>query len=170
MRDEDILPVNNPETEAHEVAAALGLPARFDPTVKAYNPSGVRRLSRASMATTTSVNSEGGDSRASSPVALMKSPKYEALDSPAGSDAEAESDEDGDMDDGEAGDAERGVSHAQQKETTVERQKRLHDMEMDEAKALAAGMNRRGSLGDESVESDAGDGSGDAGEKEKYQG
>lgn len=142
-----MLPSNTPETEAHEVAAALGLPARFDPTLKPYNPEGTpsaRKLSRGSDVTSTSIGSLSPDSRSSSPVAVMKSPKSSQLESPAVSDVESDSENEG------------GENEAVPAETLLEdaakRQKRLHDMEVGEAAALAAG--RKGSMGNNSIDSD----------------
>ena len=143
----EMLPSNTPETEAHEVAAALGLPARFDPTLKPYNPEGPltsRKLSKGSDITSTSVGSFSPDSRSSSPVAVMKSPKLSQLESPAASDVESDSENEG-------GELEAVPAETLQ-EDAAKRQKKLHDMEVGEAAALAAGRKR--SIGNDSIDSE----------------
>jgi hypothetical protein len=143
IKEVDMLPLNAPQTEAHEVAAALGLPARFDPTLKPLNVDGIpafkRKPHRGSDATTASLGDMSLDSRSSSPVAVMKSPKSQLLESPAVSDVDSESDEEGDF---EAVPGHTLVTQGE--ENAAERQQRLHRMEVGEAAALAAG--RKGSV------------------------
>jgi hypothetical protein len=136
MKDVEFLPRNTPEIEAHEVAAAMSLPARFDPTLKPINIDGfnlARKASRGSDATSTSFGSASPESGPSSPAAIMKSPKSGQLYSPAMSDAESDSEEDGDFE-AVPGHALLGAGQGE----AVEKQKKLHQMEVGEAAALAA--------------------------------
>jgi hypothetical protein len=136
MKDEEFLPRNTPEIEAHEVAAAMSLPARFDPTLKPINIDRfnlARKTSRGSDATSTSLGSASPESGPSSPEAIMKSPNSAQPYSPPMSDAESDSEEDGEF--------EAVPGHTLLREgqgEAVERQKRLHQMEVGEAAALAA--------------------------------
>jgi hypothetical protein len=135
MGDLEFLPRNTPEIEAHEVAAAMSLPAKFDPTLKPINidgPNLARKVSRGSDATSTSFGSASPESGPSSPVAIMKSPKSAQLESPPMSDAESDSEDDGEF--------EAVPGHtllAEGKGEAVEKQKKLHQMEVGEAAALA---------------------------------
>jgi hypothetical protein len=134
IKDVEFLPRNTPEIEAHEVAAAMSLPARFDPTLKPIDFEGShRRASNRSDATSTSLGSASPESGPSSPLAVMKSRKSTQLESPAASDAESDSEDDGEF--------EAVPGHMLLKNTqgdAVEKQKRLHQMEVGEAAALAA--------------------------------
>jgi len=143
IQEADVLPPNAPEFEAHEVAAALGLPARFDPILMPHirdERIQSRNRSRESL-------SPEPDSRPSSPGQVMKSPKSQQLESPAMSDDEGEDSED------EEGEFEVLSAHTlirkEPEESQIQKQQRLHQMEVGEAAALAAG--RKGSIG--SIES-----------------
>lgn len=136
MRDMEFLPRNPPEIEAHEVAAAMSLPARFDPTLKPINIDGfnlARNASRGSDATNTSFQSVSPESGPSSPEAINKSSKSAQLDSPPMSDAESDSEDDGEF---EAVPGHKLLREGQGE--ADEKQKRLHQMEVGEAAALAA--------------------------------
>ncbi len=127
---------NAPEVEAHAVAAALGLPAAFDPTINPYiDGSKLQKTESAkSDATTGSQGSE--NSRASSPDLVRRSRPKRTEESPSLSGDES-SDED---DEGEfeavSGQAALENDHEL---AEIERKKRLHEMEVGEAAALAAG-------------------------------
>jgi len=139
---------NDPDDEAHAVAAALGLPAAFDPTVKPYVLEGSKPLRKtdSGKSEATSISSIGPESRPSSPGMVMKSPKLPAPRSPALSAEESEAEDDEEEEEGEfetvsghtllGNDADR---------PEVEKKKKLHEMEVGEAAALAAG--RKISLG-----------------------
>jgi len=133
---------NAPEVEAHAVAAALGLPAAFDPTLKPYHEgSKLQKIESAkSDATSVSQGSLSPDSRPSSPGIVRKSPKIKRPDSPSPSGDES-SEGEGDEDD--EGEFEVVSGHALLAEdgenAEIERKKRLHEMEVGEAAALAAG-------------------------------
>lgn len=77
---------NSPDVDAHAVAAALGLPAMFDPTLKPINLDGSRPLrkmeSGKSDATNISQGSLPPESRPTSPEMVMRSPKSARLESP----------------------------------------------------------------------------------------
>ncbi|KAK4189540.1 hypothetical protein QBC35DRAFT_136699 [Podospora australis] len=125
----------DPDEEAHRVAAAIGLPARFDPTIKPYTGPG-----------------SASNSRRSSPSALPSPAIATASVSPSPAAPRSESgDEDGEDDDNNDDDSgddedEFEVTSGQQllqgarKQTELvkeqEQKKRLHDMEVGEAAAL----------------------------------
>jgi hypothetical protein len=145
---------NTPDGEAHAVAAALGLPAAFDPTLKPMvlpGSSSLRKVeSGTSDKTSFSKESNSPDSRPVSPSTDLKSTKTASVDSPNQSgdeSSEGESDDEGEfeavpghllLDNGDG-------------ETGNEKKKKLHDMEVGEAKALLAPGGRKSSVG--SVES-----------------
>jgi hypothetical protein len=136
MKDVEFLPRNTPEIEAHEVAAAMSLPARFDPTLKPFNIEGSnlgRKSSRGSDASNISFDTASPESGPSSPAAIMKSSKSAQLDSPPMSDAESESEDDGEFE-AVPGHTLLGKGEGE----AVEKQKKLHQMEVGEAAALAA--------------------------------
>jgi hypothetical protein len=111
------------DEEAHQVAAAIGLPARFDPTIKPYNPREPRRR-RSSPSTT-------GSNRATS---LSPPPSSRGGDS-----AEEDSgDDNGDEEDEfEVEVASTGAPDKRKKADLEREQKqRLHAMEVGEAEAL----------------------------------
>ena len=130
---------NDLDTEAHAVAAALGLPARFDPTLKPINLEGHRALQKVDSAKSdaaTTVTSLSPDSRSVSPTEVLKSPKSPQLESPAISGDEADESEDED----EEGEFEAVPGHmllGNQPED--EKKERLHRMEQGEAGALLLG-------------------------------
>lgn len=155
---------NTPDVEAHAVAAALGLPAAFDPTLKPIHLAGSHALrqveSGTSDVTNISKESPSPDSRSQSPTAVFKSPKSAQLDSPALSDNESSEGEEGSDEEGEfeavpghmllgngngKGDGGGGLPLG------IEKKQKLHDMEVGEAKALLAPAGRKSSVG--SVES-----------------
>jgi nucleotide-binding universal stress UspA family protein len=145
--DVNILPGNTPDVEAHAVAAALGLPARFDPTLKPIVLEGSHTLRKVqsgkSDVTTTSQGSLSPDSRPSSPGMVMKSPKSAQLDSPPMS-GEEYSDEDEGDDEFEAVPGHTLLGNDVEQPELAKKQK-LHQMEVGEAAALAAG--RKASIG-----------------------
>jgi hypothetical protein len=165
---------NDPATEAHAVAAALGLPARFDPTLTPYVVEVSRPLktnSRKSEAGTGSVNGSvngsvddlsPGDSRSLSPTTARKGSKTsERTESPIMSGEESS---EGEEDDDDEGEFEVVSGHAlldNDVDENLKKKQKLHDMEMLEAAALAAG--RKGSVGSgDSSNSGSGSGSGTA--------
>ncbi|KAK4241872.1 hypothetical protein C8A03DRAFT_11899 [Achaetomium macrosporum] len=112
------------DEEAHRVAAAIGLPAAFDPTIKPYNPrdSTRRRSSPSTFASATS----GRAASASPPLSPL----------PAESGDEESGDEEDDFEI-EAVSARQHVPD-EPEESRLERQRkeRLHAMEVSEAAAL----------------------------------
>ena len=109
------------DEEAHRVAAAIGLPARFDPTIKPYTgPSSQRRRS--------------------SPVALASTRATSSSPPPAPLPADSGDEESGDDEDEFEVEAVSGnqLSPSEQKQNALERQQkeRLHAMEVGEAAAL----------------------------------
>ncbi|KAH8683395.1 hypothetical protein BGZ60DRAFT_328407, partial [Tricladium varicosporioides] len=131
---------NTPDLEAHAVAAALGLPAAFDPTLKPISLAGSSPLKKvdsgtSEMTTTTSISP---DSRPVSPTAVMKSPKSAGLESPSLS-GDDSGDSEGEEDEGEfevmSGEQLLAQSQAHPE---IEKKKKLHEMEVGEAKALLA--------------------------------
>jgi hypothetical protein len=140
--DAEILPANAPDKEAHEVAAALGLPAKFDPTMKTINFDAAHLgalYPRRSDATSASFeDGSRTSSRASSPEARTKTPRSTNLETPQPSDDEDSDDEEGGF--------ETIPGHLLLGNDPKERQQKLHEMEVGEAAALAAGR-RKGSIG-----------------------
>jgi hypothetical protein len=137
---------NTPDVEAHAVATALGLPGQFDPTLKPFYPDGSKPLkkveSEKSDVTSVSQGSLSSDSRPSSPGMVMKSPKGGRLESPNMSGEES-------SDDDEEGEFEAVPGHLlldnESERPEIEKKKKLHEMEVGEAAALAAG--RKASVG-----------------------
>lgn len=132
-----------PDTEAHLVAAALGLPAKFDPTIKPIDLASLGMPLRKVPSSSRSDITEDSqtDSRPTSPGMVMKSPNSAGLDSPVISDGE-DSGEDDDEEDVE-GEFEAVPGHVLL--GNHPKQEKLHKMEQGEAAALAAG--RKGSVG-----------------------
>lgn len=141
----ETLLANNPDAEAHEVAAALGLPAKFDPTIKPLDltSSHGHPLRKVVSGRSDATSESPGDSRSASPVIMRKGPRSPGIDSPALSGAEDESDD-------EEGEFEAVSGHAllgnqpnfEEKEAEKEAEikaEKLHQMEVGEAAALAAG-------------------------------
>jgi hypothetical protein len=155
----EVLPVNAPEEEAHEVAAALGLPSKFDPTIKLTDINERLHTSKAQHGqhdTTAASLESSPDSRPTSPEAKVRITKSKSMDSPAVSDEEDtdnddddddDDDEDDDGDDDDDGDFEVTPGHTLvgKEPQALEKQQKLHAMEKGEAAALAAG--RKGSIG-----------------------
>ena len=137
---------NGPDAEAHAVAAALGLPARFDPMLKPITQDGSRPLYKVdptkSDATTTVIDLSP-DSRPVSPTAVMKNPKSPQLESPAISGDEAEESEDEDDDEGEFEAVPGHTLLGNQPEDA--KKEKLHRMEQGEAGALL--QRRKASIG-----------------------
>jgi len=129
---------NDPDAEAHAVAAALGLPAAFDPTLKPYLE-GSRSLRKVeSEKSDVTQGSLSPDSRPTSPGLVMKSPKTAQLESPAMSGEESSEGEDEDEGEFEVADGRTLLSNEGEM-PQIEKKKKLHEMEVGEAAALAAG-------------------------------
>lgn len=126
---------NAPDVEAHAVAAALGLPARFDPTLTPMILDTSRALRKidSTASDTTYKSSVSPDSRPSSPSMVMKSPKIRQ-DSMSGQEESSDSDDEGEFE------AVPGhmLLRDEHERSEVERRMKLHEMEMDEAAALAS--------------------------------
>lgn len=123
------------DEEAHRVAAAIGLPARFDPTIKPYNPKGSnsRRSSPSALATPSSVGT----------ASVSPSPAAPANESDNDDNEDDDNNDDsGDDDDDFEVEAVSSPPHLNgaRKQTEIikeqEQKKRLHDMEVGEAAAL----------------------------------
>ncbi|RDA83465.1 hypothetical protein CP532_6076 [Ophiocordyceps camponoti-leonardi (nom. inval.)] len=116
---------NSPDEEAHQVAKVLGLPAKFDPTIKPLSPSLLRPRSRP-----TSPHSPA--SPAERPRSVDSAPPR----TPSGDSHEEEEEEDDDDEDGgefEVMDARQALAQQQKQE--------LHEMEVGEAAALKQGVD-----------------------------
>lgn len=121
------------DEEAHRVAAAIGLPARFDPTIKPYTPATNSRRSSPSglpspSAATTSVSTP---SPAARPI--------ESGDEDNGDDDNNEDESGDDEDEFEAVSGQQLLKETRKQTDLVkeqEQKKRLHDMEVGEAAAL----------------------------------
>ena len=144
---------NSPDGEAHAVAAALGLPAAFDPTLKPINLPGSHPLKKVdsgnSEVTSISKSSISPDSRPNSPTAVMKSPKSAQLDSP-GMSGDESSEREGDDD--EEGEFEVTPGHQlldseDSPQPEIQKKMKLHHMEVGEAQALQARGTRKTSVG-----------------------
>jgi hypothetical protein len=139
MSEGEILPANPPDKEAHEVAAALGLPARFDPTIKPFRQSSPYRRGQQGK---NGSRPSTPDGRSASPELVVKSPKSPDLESPLLSDEESEDDNEGEFE------VIPGHLLLNNDLEHVEKQKKLHQMEVGEAAALAAGRKgRKASVG-----------------------
>ncbi|EPE30194.1 Adenine nucleotide alpha hydrolases-like protein [Glarea lozoyensis ATCC 20868] len=139
---------NTPDGEAHAVAAAIGLPAAFDPTLKPIDlPSLSLQKVESVTSDKTSVSraSNSPDSRPVTPNTEVTAAKSASADSGDES-SEGESDDEGEF---EAVPGELLLGNGE--EDGEEKKKRLHDMEVGEAKALLAPGGRKSSVG--SVES-----------------
>ncbi|PQE16642.1 universal stress protein [Rutstroemia sp. NJR-2017a BBW] len=142
-----------PLAEAHAVAAALGLPAAFDPTLKPFILDGSRALKKVDSGKSEETNyTSGPDSRPSSPDMLVKSHRSAQLDSPMMSGDEYSENEE---DEFEAMPGHLLLdNNRDEPNPEVEKKKKLHEMELEEAKALG----RKASTG--STESDGREGDG----------
>ncbi|PQE11982.1 Universal stress family domain protein [Rutstroemia sp. NJR-2017a BVV2] len=146
-----------PLAEAHAVAAALGLPAAFDPTLKPFILDGSRALKKVDSGKSEETNyTSGPDSRPSSPDMLMKSPRSAQLDSPMMSGDEYSENEE---DEFEAMPGHLLLdNNRDEPNPEVEKKKKLHEMELEEAKALG----RKASTGSTESDGREGDGGGDS--------
>lgn len=124
---------NDQNQEAHAVAAALGLPAAFDPILKPPHREGSKRRKAESGQSAETQESPSQDSRPTSPEVLLKSPKSNNLESPAMSGEESSEGEDDEEGEFEAVDARALLNNAIPE---IERKKKLHEMEVGEAQAL----------------------------------
>ncbi|TVY36920.1 Universal stress protein A family protein, partial [Lachnellula occidentalis] len=137
---------NSPDGEAHAVAAALGLPAAFDPTLKPINLPGSHPLKKVdsgnSEVTSVSKSSISPDSRPNSPHAVRKRAKSQ-IDSPGGSgDESSDDDEEGEFE------VTPGLALLQDDDgprPEIQKKMKLHEMEVGEAQALQGG--RKTSIG-----------------------
>jgi hypothetical protein len=145
---------NDEKQEAHAVAAALGLPAAFDPTLKPINLEGSRALRKVeSGKSDASHSSLSPDSRPTSPNAVMKSLKSPQFDSLALSEGESSEGEDDDEGEFEAVPGHTLLSNEDER-PEIEKKKKLHEMEVGEAAALARG--RKASVGSTGSDASAG--------------
>ncbi|ATZ47960.1 hypothetical protein BCIN_03g02330 [Botrytis cinerea B05.10] len=129
-----------PLIEAHAVAAALGLPAEFDPTLTPFTLEGSRPLKKIDSGKSEATSCTSGfDSRPQSPEMLVKGPRPGHLDSPIMS-GDDSSEGEGDDDEGEfeavPGHLLLGNDDIPQPNPEIEKKKKLHEMELEEAKAL----------------------------------
>lgn len=130
----NFLPNEGQLVEASKVAAELSLPGKFDPLIKPYHPDTAHRLRKVASvgedSAITDISKESGspDSRPSSPTLKLESPFV--------SDQE-DSDEEGEF---ETADARTLLENNEE----VQKQEKLHAMEVDEAAAM---KGRKGSVG-----------------------
>jgi hypothetical protein len=129
---------NDQKQEAHAVAAALGLPAAFDPTLKPIQKESSKLRKVESGQSTGTQGSLSPDSRPTSPEVLLKSPKSNQLESPAMSGEESSEGEDDDEGEFETVDARTLLNNSIPE---IERKKKLHEMEVGEAQALFHARN-----------------------------
>jgi len=136
------------DEEAHQVAAAIGLPARFDPTIKPYRPRSTSRPRRSSP----------------SPLASSKpSPRATSISPPPAPLVADSGDEDSGDDEDEfevmSGDQllarGRSKAAAREKEKEEQKKKRLHDMEVGEAAALLQSGKSRQQLDEDDDDDDS---------------
>lgn len=165
MYEVAMLPPKGAEAEAHEVAVALELPAKFDPTLKPYRPEGLLSMRRKSStpSDTDVSNQSQSQSPNEGPVTVMESPKSTQLDSPDVSDADESEDED-DEDGGDEFETTSGhhLLHSMgsgsgdkaKKDEAKEKMDKLHAMEQGEAKALALGRRKQSIDSQDSQEGD----------------
>jgi len=124
---------NDQNQEAHAVAAALGLPAAFNPTLKPLHREGSKRRRAGSGQSAEPQDNPSPHSQPTSPEVLLKSPKSNNLESPAMSGEESSEGEDYEEGEYEAVDARALLNNAIPE---IERKKKLHEMEVGEAQAL----------------------------------
>lgn len=161
------------DEEAAKVARALGLPAKFDPTLKPFKPE--RQRSTLSMAMSQSGESEPGRLVSESGMTPTASAANSTVNSAANSEDEAEAS--GDEEDEAEGEFEvtsgAKILQSQKKELQAqleeqqkeqEKKNRLHAMEMGEAAALLKTrpkeLDEASSSGDEDEDEDEEDGGG----------
>jgi hypothetical protein len=112
------------DEEAHRVAAAIGLPARFDPTIKPYNPREAPRRRSSPSRSSPSRGSERTTSISPPPTPLA----VDSGEEDSGDDDEFEV---------EAVSGQQLAAGARKQQSGLEEQKeRLHAMEVGEAAAL----------------------------------
>ena len=122
------------DEEAHRVAAAIGLPAAFDPTLKPIDID--QYLGRRSRNTSPARAALGASSEARSeaativPNTVVEATAEVSVDS---DDDESADDEEGEF---EVTSGQQALRAAAAKETEKEQRKRLHEMEVGEAAAL----------------------------------
>ncbi|KAB8300224.1 hypothetical protein EYC80_000441 [Monilinia laxa] len=142
-----------PLIEAHAVAAALGLPAEFDPTLTPFTLEGSRPLKKIDSGKSEATSCTSGfDSRPQSPEMLVKNHRSAQLDSPIMSGDDYSDDDEGEFE-AVPGHMLLGKTDISQPNPEIERKKKLHEMELEEAKALG----RKSSTGStDSVDPDDG--------------
>jgi hypothetical protein len=132
---------NTPDGEAHAVAAAIGLPAAFDPTLKPMDHPGGSALRKVESATSDktsfSKNSDSPDSRPASPSTDLPDPEPKSVSAPASANNSGDESSEGEGESDDEGDFEAVPGHLLL-DNDGEKMKKLHDMEVGEAKALLA--------------------------------
>ncbi|KAK3295786.1 uncharacterized protein B0H64DRAFT_154554 [Chaetomium fimeti] len=118
----------SPDEEAHRVAAAIGLPARFDPTIKPYNPRDANRRR----------SSPSGQSSSGRTTSLSPPPTPLAAES-----GEEDSGDDDDEFEVEAVSSQQLAAGARKQTGLEEQKERLHAMEVGEAAALLKSGNSK---------------------------
>jgi hypothetical protein len=133
---------NDPASEAHAVAAAIGLPAAFDPTLNPILLEGSRPLKKldsgTSDVTNVSQRSLSPDSGPNSPGMVMKTSKSQQ-ESPTASGDESSDDEEGEF---EAVPGHTLLANEEELSEVVRKQ-RLHEMEVGEAAALMCKIRKK---------------------------
>lgn len=144
---------NDPITEAHAVAAAVGLPAQFDPIVTPYDIEISQPLKQTDLgrSDTTTISQDDAlspeDARSLSPKTARKGSKLsENGESPIMSGEESSEGEDEEDEEGEFEVTSGHALLANDQDESLKKKQKLHDMEMLEAAALAAGK-RKDSVG-----------------------
>jgi hypothetical protein len=143
---------NDPDAEAHAVAAALGLSVRFDPTLKPFDEVRHSKKNSPGIPDTPNETSPVG-SRSTSPTQPRKNSRLsEQLEVPtlSGGEDSSENDED-EEDEDEEGEFEAVPGHtllSHDAEEQLQKKQRLHLLEMQEAAALAAGRKGSTASGD----------------------
>jgi hypothetical protein len=139
ITESETLPANSPDEEAHKVADAIGLPPTFysrKPLSHEASPSPGDQHGK-----TGSRPSTPGDPPAG-PGLVVKDPKSPEMESPMVSEEETDDDNEGEFE------AIPGHILLSNDIEHVEKQKKLHQMEVGEAAALAAGRKgRKASVG-----------------------
>jgi hypothetical protein len=141
----EVLPPNAPDAEAHEVAAALGLPARFDPTIRLLD---VNERLHAHAQTKSTPTHSTTNSQESLFDSRPSTPGGERNLKAGGAGSQGASEDESNDDDDEFEVMPGGALIGDVPEA-LEKQQKLQAMEKGEAAALAAG--RKSSL--ESVDS-----------------
>ncbi|CAK7203908.1 hypothetical protein SEUCBS139899_006658 [Sporothrix eucalyptigena] len=116
------------DEEAHRVAAAIGLPAAFDPTLKPIDID--QYLGRRSRNTSPARQQSSTPNEAAT---IIPGTVVETATAPSVDSEEEDSDEEGEF---EVTSGQQALRAAAAKETEKEQRKRLHEMEMGEAHAL----------------------------------